>query len=334
MKITKLIKQAAAFALALCLLLPAGQPVRAASGNSYRVNVAESYLALRSAKAYARENELGELYNTDTVLVYDTSDDTYWYVYSPKYDMFGYVNKNYLVKDTSVSVSAPSTSTWTVSVTSGYLALRSGKAFLRENELGELYTGDTVDVYDTSDDTYWYVYSPKLGKYGYVNKDYLVGTTFEWTVRVETGYLALRTAKAYDAANEIGKLYTGDTVQIDDDSDPAYWYVYSPKLGKFGYVNKDYLVPPSYSASTYVPAVTDDSAPILGDSSGYWSSIRRVVGYVVLRNAMTSDNSSEIGRLYTGDSVQVLDDSDSTYCYVYCPDMDKYGYINKVYLAL
>ena len=32
-----------------------------------------------------------------------------------------------------------------------------------------------------------------------------------WTVSVAKGYLALRTAKAYDASNEIGELYTGDT---------------------------------------------------------------------------------------------------------------------------
>ena len=61
------------------------------------------------------------------------------------------------------------------------------------------------------------------------------------TVGVASGYLALRTAKAYDAGNEIGKLYTGDTVQVIDSSDYQYWYVYAPSLGKSGYVNKDYL---------------------------------------------------------------------------------------------
>ena len=37
-----------------------------------------------------------------------------------------------------------------------------------------------------------------------------------YTVRVETGYLALRTAQAYDYRNEIGKLYTGDTVEVEE----------------------------------------------------------------------------------------------------------------------
>ena len=102
---------------------------------------------------------------------------------------------------------------------------------------------------DSSDPTYWYVYSSSLGKYGYVNRNYLTGpvsspasvTGPSRTVRVSDGYLALRSAKAFDKSNEIGKLYTGDTVQVQDTSDSTYWYVYSSKLGKYGYVNKNYL---------------------------------------------------------------------------------------------
>ena len=49
------------------------------------------------------------------------------------------------------------------------------------------------------------------------------------------------TAKAYDSSNEIGQLYSGDTVQLVDTTDVQYWYIYSQKLCKYGYVNKDYL---------------------------------------------------------------------------------------------
>ena len=65
------------------------------------------------------------------------------------------------------------------------------------------------------------------------------GTTYR--VNVEKGYLALRSDKAYDKNNEIGKLYSGDTVEVTDTSDATYWYVYVPKLGKEGYVDKNYL---------------------------------------------------------------------------------------------
>ncbi|MBQ1311955.1 MAG: hypothetical protein IIY55_08915, partial [Blautia sp.] len=64
-----------------------------------------------------------------------------------------------------------------------------------------------------------------------------------YTVQVSKGYLALRSAKAYDSANELGALVSGDTVVVTDKSDSTYWYCYSTKHGKYGYVNKNYLVP-------------------------------------------------------------------------------------------
>lgn len=216
------------------------------SSGSYTVSVAKGYLALRSAKAYDSSNEIGQLYSGDTVTVSDSSDPQYWYVYSPKLNLSGYVNKDYLYYsgDTAASAQSSSGDSRTVSVAKGYLALRSAKAYDSSNEIGQLYSGDTVQLIDTSDSQYWYVYSQKLGKNGYVNKDYLIGGTTTYatrTVSVATGYLALRSAKAYDSSNEIVQLYSGDTVQLVDTTDAQYWYIYSQKLCKYGYVNKDYL---------------------------------------------------------------------------------------------
>lgn len=209
------------------------------TGSSWTVRVDSGYLALRTAKAFDASNEIGELYTGDTVWLYDASDSTYWYVYSPKYGVYGFVNKDYLYGG-SIGGSGD---TRTVKVDSGYLALRTAKAFDSSNEIGQLYTGDQVQILDTRDSAYWYVYAPKLGRSGYVNRNYLVDsqTRVTRTVRVAEGYLALRTAKAFESQNEIGKLYTGDTVQLIDTSDSAYWYVYAPVLGKSGFVNKDYL---------------------------------------------------------------------------------------------
>ena len=209
------------------------------TGSSWTVRVDSGYLALRTAKAFDTSNEIGELYTGDTVWLYDASDSTYWYVYSPKYGVYGFVNKDYLYGG-SIGGSGE---TRTVKVDSGYLALRTAKAFDSSNEIGQLYTGDQVQILDTRDSAYWYVYAPKLGRSGYVNRNYLVDsqTRVTRTVRVAEGYLALRTAKAFESQNEIGKLYTGDTVQLIDTSDSAYWYVYAPVLGKSGFVNKDYL---------------------------------------------------------------------------------------------
>ncbi len=317
---TKKLTWLALLALILTFVFPSVTLSGKAASTTYRVVVSSGYLALRNDTAYSASNEIGKLYTNDTVELCDMTTSTYWFVYSPKHDKYGYVNKDYL---TPVTTSAPIySSSYTVSVSSGYLALRSAKAFDASNEIGKLYNGDTVQVQDTSDSTYWYVYSPKLGQYGYVNKNYLYASTgaplipdSSWTVNVSSGYLALRSSKAFDASNEIGRLYTGDTVEVSDSSDPTYWYVYSSKLGKYGYVNRNYL----YSGSSYETKETR----IVSVTSGY----------LALRSSMAFDSSNEIGKLYTGDTVQLLDTSDSTYWYVYSPKYDKNGYVNRNYLV-
>ena len=312
---TSIFKWAALFALVFTLSLPVTAR-ESFAGSIYTVSVAKGYLALRTAKAYDSRNEIGELYTGDTVEVTDTSDNTYWYVYSSKLNKSGYVNRNYLVG----GAASTGGSNYTVSVAKGYLALRTAKAYDSRNEIGELYSGDTVQVQDTSDSTYWYVYSPKLNKSGYVNRNYLVGGTVStggasYTVSVAKGYLALRTAKAYDSSNEIGELYSGDTVQVQDTSDNTYWYVYSPKLNKSGYVNRNYLI----GAGSSSPSVVTKTVSV-------------AKGYLALRTAKAYDENNEIGELYSGDTVQVQDTSDSTYWYVYSPKLNKSGYVNKNYL--
>lgn len=137
-----------------------------------------------------------------------------------------------------------------VSVASGYLALRNAKAFDASNEIGKMYNGDYVQAIRTNEQ-YWYVYSPSLGAYGYTNSDYLVSSVPSmgnaaaydnvYYASVASGYLALRSAQAYDASNEIGKIANGQEVSVVDASGGTYWYVYVPALDQYGYVNSEYL---------------------------------------------------------------------------------------------
>ena len=85
-------------ALMVALLLVPTTALAKSQKEYYTVSVAKGYLALRTAPAYDERNEIGELYTGDTVVVKDKSNGTYWWVYSPKYNRNGYVNKNYLVK--------------------------------------------------------------------------------------------------------------------------------------------------------------------------------------------------------------------------------------------
>ena len=60
-------------------------------------------------------------------------------------------------------------------------------------------------------------------------------------VSVASGYLALRTVPSYDASNEIGQLYNGDTVQVIGAASGSYVQVFSPKYGAYGWVNAGFL---------------------------------------------------------------------------------------------
>lgn len=297
-------------AAALFLLsLPFTAKTSFADDNIYTVTVAKNYLALRNEAAYDDANEIGKLYTGDQVEVMYTDGAVYWTVYSKTLDRVGYVNKNFLTN---------SSYTASVSVNTGYLALRTEQAYDASNEVGKLYTGDTVQVANTEDSVYWLVYSPSLNKGGYVNKNYLTNASTpsysatKKMVQVSSGYLALRKAKAYDYSNEIGKLYTGDIVYVEDTCNNDYWLVYAPSLSMIGYVNKDYLVDPG-SVITKTVQVSS--------------------GYLALRDAASYDSSNEIGELYSGDTVQVLCALTSgDYWYVYSPLLGKSGYVNKNYI--
>ena len=67
-----------------------------------------------------------------------------------------------------------SVGTWkTVSVQSGFLALRGDFTYDDSNILGKLYNGDVVEIQGGCEGSYVFVYSPKLGTIGWVNAGFL-----------------------------------------------------------------------------------------------------------------------------------------------------------------
>lgn len=220
---------------------------------------------------------LGMAERGDEVTVLAKPDETYAYIYAADESAYGYVERSKLSEDkpkeeTKESAkkedSAPAQAqaatevlgagsppssyqgVYYVNVASGYLALRNAKAFDASNEIGKMYNGDYVQAIRTNEQ-YWYVYSPSLGAYGYTNSDYLAGSAPSsgsakaydniYYASVSSGYLALRSAQAYDASNEIGKIANGQEVSVVDVSGGTYWYVYVPALDQYGYVNSEYL---------------------------------------------------------------------------------------------
>ena len=61
----------------------------------------------------------------------------------------------------------------TVSVQSGFLALRGDFTYDDSNILGKLYNGDVVEIQGGCEGSYVFVYSPKLNTIGWVNAGFL-----------------------------------------------------------------------------------------------------------------------------------------------------------------
>ena len=68
-----------------------------------------------------------------------------------------------------------------------------------------------------------------------------IGYGNDRSVKVKTGYLALRSEPVYDPKNEIGQLQNGDYVLIMSQENETYSRVYVPSLYRYGYVDHNYL---------------------------------------------------------------------------------------------
>lgn len=287
------------------------------------VYVEKGYLALRNAKGYDDKNEIGELYNGDLVkIIEDSKDSDYAYVYSPMHDLYGFVNKNYVWTPAVRKITGKDV--FSVIVPRGYLALRSAPGYDYGNELASLYSMDEVIVQNTGDGKYWYVYSPSLDMYGYVDSNYLYGkytnndsTDSEYTVQV-SDFLALRSGRSAKS-DMLAQLHQGDKVvrMYSDEND--FDYVYVPSLNMYGYVSREYIVKEGVKkadTNTYGPAYTVDVE----------------YGYLALRSEAKFSDENEIGRLLDGEIVYVKEYTEN-YWYVYSPRLDMYGYADSRYLV-
>ena len=155
----------------------------------------------------------------------------------------------YVQNDMNFRSGASSTSTVIGSVPAGaqveVLDLQNGWNLIRYNGVtGYIHGGNLADSYTvkpmqpTYSTTQSYFDNNSTGTAANMNSQ-----TGAWkTVKVDSGYLALRRDVSYDQSNEIGQLYTGDQVEIQGSGcQGSYVFVYSPKYGCNGWVNAGFL---------------------------------------------------------------------------------------------
>ncbi|HMM06618.1 MAG TPA: SH3 domain-containing protein [Clostridiales bacterium] len=220
-----------------------------------------------------------KLKNGYKVSVLEETNDSYWYVFDYHSAERGYVRISYLTDDKNKVVGVhqePKDKTivgdYYVQGVNSYLSLRSepsSGASLR----GKLYNGDKVGLIQKTNGSFWYVYSYSLDQYGYAAASYLTTedpkakkeeevkeeepaekeepkdtekpvsdpTVYEpYTVTGTDEYLPVRLEGNLSSA-EVGRIHNGDSVNVIDSSGGAYWYVYVPSLGQYGYVLGKYL---------------------------------------------------------------------------------------------
>lgn len=141
--------------------------------------------------------------------------------------------------------------------TASNLSVRTSPSANAE-EVGSYEYGQDVDVIESVEGTNWvkvnydgyqrYVNAdylslqqPSDSEYSWLKTHYNVATKGDYTVCVDSGYLALRTSPSFDDANEIAALYNGTEVELVNGGEGTYWCVYVPSTGQTGYVNSNYL---------------------------------------------------------------------------------------------
>lgn len=296
----------------------------------YYVTGTEVSLNLRSEIGESGGTVLAQLENGAPVGLVSTDESAFWYVYAYNGGVYGYVRKQYLTADAEAVTAATA-----CCVISDTAALYSGAD--AAEAVCQLEKGDRVTVIACPTGGYWYVYAAEEDCFGYVQNTALGNQTQtalqnsnggitgpgsapesdlgDYYVAGVTQYLALRREKSYDSANEIGKLYNGECVQVLS-REGTYWYVYAPKLGMYGYANGEYLTQTLTAA----------------DAGGKVYHVAGVDSYLALRSACAYDSENVIGKLYNGETVEFVRAGDNGYWYVYAPSLEQYGYVNSSFL--
>lgn len=243
------------------------------SGEVYYVTGRKDVLKVRE-DADEKSKVLAKLDNGEEIIVIDKSiggktDGNIWQIHVKSEDVTGFIDRHYLT-DKKEYVKEPEGRYASVAEDENLVILNGTDK--SATSVGLLARGDEVTVLSSADNEMVYISAPAMKAFGYVpesklskerpkepaketdkqadqviEKKYFIqqgsapAKDSVYYASVQRGYLALRTAQAFDASNEIGQIQNGEEVIVVDSSTGTYWWVYAPTLDKYGYVNSNYL---------------------------------------------------------------------------------------------
>ena len=123
----------------------------------------------------------------------------------------------------------------------------------------------------------------------------------------------------------IGSVPAGAQVEVLGQSNGFDLVKYN---GVTGYIHSGNLGD-SYTAPKQAAAL----AKAQTSANGTWKTVYVNSGYLALREAPTFEPGTEIGQLYTGDTVRVDGECAGSYIYVYSPKYGTSGWVNAGFLG-
>lgn len=221
--------------------------------------------------------------------------------------------------------------------------------------IAELSCGDSVILISDNGLGYAFVRYEPMGIFGYVDSLYLVADSSE-VCSGETYYITGDKTPTYTdqyCSQERGTLDKNEEVTVTAKVTNGMWLI-KTKESEFAYVSmynlsekkitdkpessKNESKSEENTESTAPESKTNDGERLIGTgdrpTSGYTVYAASVSsGYLALRSEQSFSESNEIGQLYNGDKIYVID-SGSYYWYVYAPKLGMYGYVNSEFVVL
>lgn len=192
--------------------------------------------------------------------------------------------------------------------------------------LTQLLLGAEVTLVEEDESAFCYVFYSAENLHGYAKKYHLTPDVSAVCGAAEY-YVSAEQAPIYqdlDQQETVEELTAQSVVMVLAKPSEELWYILSD--GAYGYVEAKLL---SEQPPKIEKIIGEGGAPTTEFETYH---VVDVTYYLALRSEQAHSTDNEIGALYEGEDVQVIE-AEGDYWYVYSPKLKMYGYANSDYLA-